>query len=138
MSLFFQSSHFFCAAYMTGIIWFVQCVHYPMLHLSNGEDSKAGHLEYTRRMGFVVFPVMVCELVLQGRWLAMEAVPEAWLGTGLLFVIWASTFFVQVPCHHKLQTRFDPAVQRKLVHTNWVRTLAWTARALLIGKLLTR
>ncbi|MDA3873210.1 MAG: hypothetical protein PF795_04555 [Kiritimatiellae bacterium] len=138
MSTLFHSGHLFCAAYMTGVIWFVQLVHYPMLHVSNGAKSESGHRQYTRRMGFVVMPIMLTELVLQGVWLAREAEVEASLGAALLFLIWASTFFVQVPCHHKLQTRFEPSLQRKLVMTNWIRTLAWTARALLLTVVIAR
>lgn len=138
MSTLFHCAHLLCAAYMTGVIWFVQLVHYPMLHLSNGTESESGHRQYTHRMGFVVMPVMLTELVLQGMWLAQEAVPAAWLGAGLLFLIWASTFFIQVPCHHELQVHFDRSVQRKLVVTNWIRTLSWTARALLMAQILVR
>lgn len=132
MSTLFHCVHLFCAAYMTGVIWFVQLVHYPMLHLSHGSDQEGGHRQYTRRMSFVVMPVMLTECVLQGIWTARGTGPAAWTGAGLLFLIWVSTFCVQVPCHHKLQIRFDPSVQRKLVMSNWIRTLAWTARTLLI------
>lgn len=129
----FQTAHFFCAAYMTGIIWFVQCVHYPMLHHSDGPDAMAGHQEYTRRMGFVVMPVMLCELALQILWLTKAPSPAAWTAAGLLCAAWLSTFFLQVPCHRKLEQHFDKTVQQQLVRSNWIRTLCWTARAGLLG-----
>jgi len=128
-----HAAHFFCAAYMTGIIWFVQLVHYPMLHLAVGENPQAGHREYTRRMGFVVMPVMLAEVALQGIWLAGTPSTLSWAGAGLLFIVWASTFFLQVPCHQKLEKTFDISVQKKLVQTNWIRTVAWTSRAILVG-----
>jgi hypothetical protein len=128
-----MAAHFFCAAYMTGIIWFVQLVHYPMLHLSDGADASAGHAEYTRRMGFVVMPVMLAELALQLLWIQRSPTPIAWTAASLLLLIWLSTFMLQVPCHTRLQKHFDPTLQQKLVHTNWIRTIAWTARALLLG-----
>lgn len=127
------AAHFFCAAYMTGIIWFVQLVHYPMLHLSDGPDASAGHAEYTRRMGFVVMPVMLAELALQLLWTLRNPSPIAWTAAGLLLLIWLSTFLLQVPCHTELQKHFDPKLQKRLVHTNWIRTAAWTARALILG-----
>lgn len=128
-----DSAHFFCAAYMTGIIWFVQLVHYPMLHLTDGADTRSGHREYTRRMGFVVMPVMLAELFLQGLWVIKAPSALAWLGAELLCIIWLSTFFLQVPCHKKLETTFDRKIQSKLVRTNWIRTVAWTFRALLLA-----
>ncbi|MDF3128384.1 hypothetical protein P0Y35_04175 [Kiritimatiellaeota bacterium B1221] len=133
MSALWAHIHFFCAAYMCGIIWFVQRVHYPMLHLSNGEESEAGHKEYTQRMGTVVMPVMLAELALQTLWVIREPGLLSFIGGALLFTIWLSTFALQVPCHQKLQQTFEPAIQQRLVHTNWIRTLGWTTRVLLVG-----
>ena len=60
----------------------------------------------------------------------------SWIATlsGFLLVglLWASTFFWQVPAHAKLEAAFDPAVHRRLVQSNWVRTAAWTARGMLV------
>ncbi len=46
--------------------------------------------------------------------------------------IWASTFFVQVPLHEKLGGGFDADVQKRLVSTNWIRTIFWTLRGALV------
>jgi len=125
--------HLVCSAYMTGIIWFVQRVQYPMFHLTDGQASSgAGHQEYTTRMGFVVMPVMLAELGLQ-LWLLLTGQQElALLTTGLLAVIWLSTFLLQVPCHTALNQGYDKAAHQKLVRTNWIRTLAWTARTAIL------
>jgi hypothetical protein len=133
MSPLLQLVHLLAAAYMTGVIWFVQLVQYPMFHHTDGADGNA-HAEYTRRMGYVVLPVMVAELVLQTLWLAGSPTPAARTGAVLLLAIWLSTFLLQVPCHRRLvREGHNPAVQRRLVRTNWIRTLAWTARAVLIA-----
>jgi hypothetical protein len=52
-----------------------------------------------------------------------------WWGLGLLLLIWISTILLQVPQHRRLQAGFDPAVHRRLVSTNWLRTIFWSARA---------
>jgi hypothetical protein len=52
-------------------------------------------------------------------------------GLALLAVVWLSTALLQVPCHRRLERGFDGAVVRRLVSTNWIRTLAWTLRAML-------
>ncbi|WFB37063.1 hypothetical protein P3T73_04730 [Kiritimatiellota bacterium B12222] len=126
-------AQFFCAAYMTGIIWFVQLVHYPMLHHSNGADTKAGHAEYTHRMGRVVIPVMLAEMGIQAWWALAAPSYTSLLGLSFLVVIWLSTFLLQVPTHQKLQLEFNAQQQRYLLHTNWIRTVLWTARALLLA-----
>lgn len=125
--------HRFCALYMTGIIWFVQLVQYPMLHLTCSRESSAGHQEYTRRMGLAVGPVMLAELALQLEW-AVRSPDAISLACGLLlFIVWASTIFLQVPCHRDLETAYDPDTQKELIRSNWIRTFAWTARALLLN-----
>jgi hypothetical protein len=53
------------------------------------------------------------------------------LGCVTLLLIWCSTAFLQVPMHQRLSSGFDAAAHRSLVKTNWVRTILWSARALL-------
>ena len=50
-------------------------------------------------------------------------------GLGLLAVIHASTIFLQVPAHTTLSDHYDDDVARRLVATNWIRTVGWTLRA---------
>jgi hypothetical protein len=54
------------------------------------------------------------------------------IGLALLAVIWLSTALVQVPCHKRLSQGFDAATHRRLVGTNWIRTVAWSLRGLLV------
>jgi hypothetical protein len=117
--------------YMTGVIWFVQCVHYPLFRLVGPEGFAAYERQHTRRTGWVVAPPMLLELGLAG---ALLGIHGGWLAGGgfaLLIVIWASTFFLQVPLHRKLERGFDATIVDRLVTTNWIRTLAWTVRSLL-------
>jgi hypothetical protein len=114
--------------YMTGVIWMVQLVQYPMIDRFTGGDHEA----YTRRMGWVVGPAMLVELVAQALWLWRVPSPAAWSGAGLLAVIWISTAGVQVPQHHRLSEGYDPKTHRALVRGNWIRVAAWSARSLLL------
>ena len=54
-----------------------------------------------------------------------------WLGLLLLAVIWLSTGLVQVPLHRLLGKGRDGAAIRRLVTSNWLRTIAWTSRGAL-------
>lgn len=122
--------------FLCGLIWFVQVVHYP-LYAAVGDAAFAGYERaHCRRVSFVVLPAMLAELVL-AVWLWWQA-PPAWsswaaLGLLLLAAVWASTFLLQVPCHDRLQRGPDPGTMRRLVATNWLRTLAWSLRAVLAG-----
>jgi hypothetical protein len=118
------ASHLAATLFMVGAVWFVQVVHYPLM---TGQ-SAAYAREHGLRTGRVLGPVMMVELV--------SAVLLAWftptwpylLGLTLLVGIWVSTFCVQVPCHNRLVVEFDADVHRRLVSTNWVRTVLWTGR----------
>ena len=40
-----------------------------------------------------------------------------------------TTVAISAPLHERLNAHFDPALLNRLVATNWIRTVAWTARA---------
>lgn len=128
-------AHAAATLYMTGLIWFVQVVHYP-LFAAVGPDRFA---EYARRHAdrtrWVVGPPMLVEgaTAVWLVWDRPEPVPVwvVWAGLALAAVNWVSTAGVQIPCHTRLAHGFDPTSHRRLVFTNWVRAAAWSARGLL-------
>lgn len=132
--------------FMTGLVWFVQVVHYPLMARVGGDAWVAYERGHTARTGIVVLPAMLVELgstVLHVALLGRSAVPAAattaalaWTSAALLAAIWISTFFVQMPLHGLLERRFDPRAQRRLCTTNWLRTAAWTARSAIVAVLL--
>ncbi len=121
---------------MVGVIWMVQVVHYPLMAFADRNRYPAFQRAHERRIGWVVIPPMLIELVTAAA-LAMASwspVPPAlaWIGLALLAVIWASTFSLQVPRHRRLQRGFDQVAHERLVRSNWVRTVGWTARGILV------
>lgn len=114
---------------MTGLIWFVQVVHYPLMGAVGASGFAAYHAAHSRLTTLVVGPLMLVEAVC-GVWIEFERPsPAAWSGVALLAVVWGATFLVSVPRHNLLAAGFDAAVIDSLVATNWIRTIAWTARA---------
>ncbi|MBJ6107410.1 hypothetical protein JAO73_00195 [Hymenobacter sp. BT523] len=134
--------NFAAAAYLTGLIWTIQVVHYPSFGLVPKDAWVAFHAAHTRRMGYVVLAPMVLELALAVwlAWAGRAALPggAGWWSLALVLLIWAVTFFISVPFHNRLEGSFDYIAIDGLTRTNWLRTLAWTARALLLGGLLAR
>lgn len=122
--------HLLTSYYMLGVIWFVQVVHYPLMGQVGREGFIAYEQAHARLTTYVVLPPMVTELITAGLlcWYSPE---WAWWWANLVLVllIWGSTFLVQVPLHGKLVEGFDASVHRRLVRTNWVRTVAWTVKA---------
>ena len=132
--------NFAVVAYLVGLIWMVQVVHYPSFGLVPKAAWAAFHRAHTRRMSYVVLVPMVLELGLAGwlAWAGRAALPggAGWWSLALVALVWAVTFFVSVPFHNRLERGFDYVAIDGLTRTNWLRTLAWTARAALLGWLL--
>ena len=121
---------------MTGIIWFIQVVHYPLFDHVPVAAFHAYETDHTRLTTLVVIPLMLVE-ALTGvvlLWRRPAAVPRSLvlIGIGLLGVIWVSTALLQVPQHLILAKGFNAAAHHVLVTSNWIRTIAWSARSLLV------
>jgi hypothetical protein len=120
---------------MAGVIWFVQVVHYPLLGMVPVADSPAVAEEHQRRTGWVVAAPMAVE-GLTTLWLMFDRPADvpwwlAWCG-GVCVAVWlASTVLLSVPRHQRMLVAPDPQLGRSLVRTNWPRTIAWTAHAVI-------
>lgn len=121
---------------MVGLIWFVQIVHYPLFGRV-GRDVFANYSRaHSRLTGLVVGPPMLAEaataLALVVR--TPEGIPFLLplAGLVLLAAVWLSTALLQSPQHGVLSGGFAAASHRFLVASNWVRTVCWTARGVLV------
>lgn len=126
--------HLAATCFMTGVIWFVQLVHYPLFPEYQGGRFEKTMKQHQSRTSFVVIPAMLLELS-TGVWLAAVQWPASYLpaiALGLLLFIWLITFSISAPLHGRLEKGFDPRLTTQLVATNWARTLLWSARCLLI------
>lgn len=122
--------------YMTGVIWFVQVVHYP-LFAQIGRDAFASYEQrHTALTTWVVAPPMLIEAAtaIALLWFRPQGIShlQVGLGVALVAIAWASTFLLQVPCHESLSAGFDATIHARLVATNWIRTIAWSLRGALV------
>lgn len=122
---------------MTGVIWVVQLVHYPLFARVGADAFAAYEVEHRARISLVVMVPMLVELA-TAAWIAARPPPSvpawsAWAGLVLVAIVWASTFLLQVPLHDRLSVAHDPEAIRALVRGNALRTAAWTARGLLVA-----
>jgi hypothetical protein len=125
---------------MIGIIWFVQAVHYPLFLLMGSGDFKGYQHKHTRLTQWIVGPPMLVEGLTAAVlvWYPPTAVPRSAASAGLFLLgaIWVSTALVQVPLHNRLARGFETTACRKLVVTNWLRTVAWSLRGLVTAWML--
>ena len=118
---------------MFGAIWVIQAAHYPLQRTSRSRfvTFEASHM---RRISYVVGPLMLIEAAAAVWLLFMELPGRArnWRGSG-----WAGAaavaldLILQVPCHWILERGWDAKAHHRLVMTNWLRTVAWTGRAVI-------
>jgi hypothetical protein len=123
---------------MFGLIWFVQIVHYPLFVFARAHftDFETQHRSLT---GIVVAPLMLLELSTATLLLFPSFGVEVWVrcaAFALLGAVWVSTVLLQVPMHNLLNEGYYAAAHRRLVTTNWARTVAWSLRAVLAAIML--
>jgi len=120
------------AWFLTGLSWFLQLVQLPLL--ANADPALwAAH---RRRNTLLMAPPMMVELV-AAAWLGLATPPEfshrdmfhLFL---LVIAIWLITFLRHVPLHQRWIDSGNRDILRSIRSWNWVRTLAWTARAVFL------
>ena len=126
----------FCTVYMCGVIWMVQLVHYPLLNRVGEINFPAYAKRHAQRTTLVVGPPMLMEAATSviSLYQPLPGVPKRlWLGGILLvIVVWWCTAMLSVPQHRILQKGFNEKSYRLLVGTNWIRTVAWSLRSIII------
>ena len=126
--------------FMVGLIWIVQIVHYPLFGYVGSKEFSTYHEKHKILISPIVGIVMIVELVTAGILIFQipKGIPNwtAIVGIILLGVIWFSTLFLQIPYHNKLSSKFDKNVLMILVNTNWIRTICWSLRGVIVLKML--
>ncbi len=118
---------------MTGLIWFVHVVHYPLFDRVEPGSFRRYHSDHTRLTGLVVGLPMVVELLSAG-YLALSP-PEgvrpglAWLGFACVVLVWGTTAGFSIPAHNRLASGFQVEDHRLLVRTNSLRAVGWTVHS---------
>lgn len=125
----------FATLFMCGVAWFVQVVHYPLFAEVGASQFRTYHAEHSSRTSLVVVVPMIVELV-TSIWLAFDppGTPAggsltalAFAGAVLATATWVATFLGAVPAHQALEPGFDSAIHRRLMRSNLVRTIIWSA-----------
>lgn len=123
---------------LTGIIWFVQLIHYPVMeHLS--EKSSFARLHISRTMPLAV-SMMVIELAtgIVLLWLRPVSVPIWMPVTGLLLMamFWAITWQGCVPGHFCVRRSGTNEAYAQLMIANGWRSVLMTCRSMLLLSML--
>ena len=112
---------------MAAVAWLILLCTYPDFARWCAEGFAEAHEAYTRRVGWVVGPLLLAQLA--GHVLAWSLTGEL-LGVALVAAAWALTGLWSVPCHRRLQGEgpASPALG-SLVRSHAWRTAVWTILA---------
>lgn len=108
------------------LIWLVQIIIYPGMHGWDKARFAELHGDYTRRITFIVVPLMLGQAALVLHRVVVVPSKTAILQALLIAVVWGVTIFVSVPLHRRLSAGYDRQAVTRLVNTNWVRTAGWS------------
>lgn len=127
---------------LTGMIWTVQVLHYPLFELVGREQFTAYESAHSTRITWlIVVPWALQGVTTVALLLAPPAGVPRWatvLAGALAAATVAVTVVASVPQHGALSDGFDAAAWRTLVTTNWLRTAAWSAHGALAVWMLVR
>jgi hypothetical protein len=125
----------FATLFMCGVIWMCQVAHYPLFS-DIGDSLPRYQARNVRLTTWVVGLPMIVEALCAVAlliWLPGDLpMWSVWLGFALVLVIWIATMVFSVPMHGRLGEGYSDGAHRRLVRTNWIRTIAWTARGVLV------
>ena len=119
---------------MTGVICVIQIVHYPSFHFIEKELYTVFQKFHMNKISIIVIPIMVAELI-TGIMLFLDKSsksPFLIISFIILVLIWLITGVFFTKAHNELITGYQELVVNQLVVMNWIRTLLWTLRLLLL------
>ena len=121
-----------CNSYLVSLVFMTQFITYPtFLHIDKDKFSEY-HRKYVNNISFIVAPVMLIELLtlfliayFSKDFLIIKSLI-------ILLVIWLTTFFIMIPSHNKISKAFNEKEINRLINYNWVRTILWSFKLLVI------
>ena len=126
--------HLIFTSIMTGVIWVIQIVHYPSFHFIEKELYTVFQKFHMNKISIIVIPIMLAELI-TGMMLFLDKSsksPFLIISFVILVLIWLITGVFFSKAHNELMTGYQELVVNQLVVMNWIRTLLWTLRLLLL------
>ena len=115
------------------LIWVIQILHYPSFIFYKEQNFSSAMKFHQLRITLITLPLMITELALSAFIFYKSQNIFSTFSLILVGLIWISTFFIQVPLHEKLLKKMEPIIISRLVKTNWIRTVLWTLKLIVLG-----
>lgn len=125
---------------MTGVIWLVQVVNYPLYKHLSKDVFKNYQTDHIARITPVVAPIMIIELFTSLSLISFLPIELAQnkmlypllINFVLVVFIWLATVSYSVPTHQNLKEGWDEKLYYKLISSNWARTIAWSLKSIIL------
>ena len=130
MEQLFLKINIYSNIYLIAISVMVQLIIYPSFKNYDNSNFKSFHSSYTKKMFFIVGPIMIIEL-LSTSYLVIKN--TFLFPSTIVALIWLTTFFLIVPVHNSLSHAFSIKTHKKLLRLNVVRTSFWVLKLLIIS-----
>lgn len=121
-----------CNSYLVSLVFMTQFITYPTLLNIDKDKFSDYHRKYVNNISFIVAPVMLIELLtlfliayFSKDFLIIKCLI-------LLLVIWLTTFFIMIPSHNRISKSFNIKEIKSLINYNWIRTILWSFKLLVI------
>ena len=123
--------------YMSGMIWSMQILEYPLFALVGPKEFPAYHQRHNRGLPFlVIIPSVGAFLSAIALIFTRPARLPFWASiviAALDLLIMIATAAREAPLHGKLDREgYSATLIRQLVLGNWIRTALWTVNAILL------
>jgi len=116
--------------YLIAISIIVQFIVYPSFNKIL-ESFNEYHERYTKQIFWIVGPVMILEIS-TSLWMLLNEVERNLIPGLIVLVIWFLTFIYIAPLHKKLSKQFTIHKHKKLLKLNFVRTMLWLLKFLVL------
>ena len=127
--------NFSISFFMLGLIITTQIVSYPLFLKVDDSFFTIYHQSYVNKISLIAIPIMLSELFVSFILFYFNISFTTSLSFIIIIVIFMSTFFIQVPIHNQIQLRYNYKLIKRLVITNWIRTILWILKSFLSIKL---
>ena len=121
-----------CNSYLVSLVIMTQFITYPTFLDIDKDKFSDYHRKYVNNISFIVAPVMLIELLtlsliayLSSEFLIIKSL-------FLLLVIWLTTLFIMIPSHNRISKSFNIKEIKSLINYNWIRTILWSFKLLVI------
>jgi hypothetical protein len=128
----FAPAHAAICLALAVLLWAVQLIIYPAFRSIDPARFQRWHYAYTGQITLLVAPLILLQTggTLLRRVFLAESSPLWITECALTALAWLVTGCLSVPLHRQLQQGRDERAIERLIHTNWLRTLAWSGTAL--------